>query len=106
MSQTRVIDSHTGGEPTRVVVAGGPGLAGRDPVAARDWLQREQDHWRRAIVCEPRGSDVVVGAYLLPPTRKDCVAGVVLPALSIWSGVAEMNALGHETSSSAARVGE
>jgi len=77
MSQTRVIDSHTGGEPTRVVVAGGPDLAGRDPVTARDWLQREQDHWRRAIVCEPRGSDVVVGAYLMPPTREDCVAGVV-----------------------------
>ncbi len=77
MSPTRVIDSHTGGEPTRVVVGGGPDLVGRDPVAARDWLQREQDRWRRAIVCEPRGSDVLVGAYLLRPTRDDCVAGVV-----------------------------
>ncbi|HSX62326.1 MAG TPA: proline racemase family protein, partial [Tahibacter sp.] len=77
MSPTRVIDSHTGGEPTRVVVAGGPDFAGRDPAAARDWLQREQDHWRRAIACEPRGSDVLVGAYLLEPTRADCVAGVV-----------------------------
>lgn len=77
MSPTRVIDSHTGGEPTRVVVAGGPDLAGRDPVAARDWLQREQDHWRRAIACEPRGSDVLVGAYLLAPTRAGCIAGVV-----------------------------
>jgi 4-hydroxyproline epimerase len=77
MTPTRVIDSHTGGEPTRVVIAGGPDLAGRDPVAAREWLSREQDHWRRAIVCEPRGNDVLVGAYLLAPTRADCIAGVV-----------------------------
>jgi 4-hydroxyproline epimerase len=77
MSQTRVIDSHTGGEPTRVVISGGPELAGRDPAAAREWLQREQDAWRSAIACEPRGSDVMVGAYLLPATRADCIAGVV-----------------------------
>ncbi|WP_257389352.1 proline racemase family protein [Tahibacter caeni] len=92
MSQTRVIDSHTGGEPTRVVVAGGPDLAGRDPAGARDWLQREQDHWRRAIVCEPRGSDVVVGAYLLAPTRADCVAGVVF-----FNNVGYLGMCGHGT---------
>lgn len=77
MSQIRVIDSHTGGEPTRVVVAGGPDLAGLDPAAARSLLAQEHDAWRRAIACEPRGSDVLVGAYLLAPTRSDCVAGVV-----------------------------
>lgn len=73
----RIIDSHTAGEPTRVVIAGGPALAGLDPAAARARLQDEFDHYRRAIVCEPRGSDVLVGAFLLPPTRSDCVAGVV-----------------------------
>lgn len=77
MPATRVIDSHTGGEPTRVVVAGGPDLTGLDPRQARERLQREHDAWRRAIVCEPRGSDVLVGAYLLAPTRSDCIAGVV-----------------------------
>ncbi|HVH36804.1 MAG TPA: 4-hydroxyproline epimerase [Tahibacter sp.] len=92
MSLTRVIDSHTGGEPTRIVIAGGPDLAGRDPAAAREWLQREQDHWRRAIVCEPRGSDVVVGAYLLAPTRADCVAGVVF-----FNNVGYLGMCGHGT---------
>lgn len=92
MSLTRVIDSHTGGEPTRIVIAGGPDLAGRDPAAAREWLQREQDHWRRAIVCEPRGSDVVVGAYLLAPTRADCFAGVVF-----FNNVGYLGMCGHGT---------
>ena len=92
MSATRVIDSHTGGEPTRVVVAGGPDFAGRAPAAAREWLQREQDAWRRAIACEPRGNDVVVGAYLLPPTRSDCVAGVVF-----FNNVGYLGMCGHGT---------
>jgi len=92
MSLTRVIDSHTGGEPTRIVIAGGPELAGRDPAAARDWLQREQDHWRRAIVCEPRGNDVLVGAYLMAPTRPDCVAGVVF-----FNNVGYLGMCGHGT---------
>lgn len=92
MNATRVIDSHTGGEPTRVVVAGGPDWAGRDPAAARDWLQREQDAWRRAIACEPRGNDVIVGAYLLPPTRPNCVAGVVF-----FNNVGYLGMCGHGT---------
>lgn len=92
MSPTRVIDSHTGGEPTRVVIAGGPDLAGHDPASARDWLQREQDHWRRAVVCEPRGNDVLVGAYLLAPTREDCVAGLVF-----FNNVGYLGMCGHGT---------
>ncbi|MEO8670910.1 MAG: proline racemase family protein [Tahibacter sp.] len=73
----RVIDSHTAGEPTRVVIEGGPDLRGLDSAAVRDWLQLEGDRWRRAIVCEPRGNDVMVGAWLLPATRTDCIAGAV-----------------------------
>ncbi len=76
MNSIDVIDSHTAGEPTRLVIDGGPDLAGRDAATARDFLKTE-DRWRRAIVCEPRGSDVMVGGWLLPPTREDCVAGVV-----------------------------
>ncbi|MBL8300553.1 MAG: proline racemase family protein [Rhodanobacteraceae bacterium] len=92
MTSTRVIDSHTGGEPTRVVIAGGPDLVGRDAVSARDWLQREQDQWRRAIVCEPRGNDVLVGAYLLAPTREDCIAGIVF-----FNNVGYLGMCGHGT---------
>jgi 4-hydroxyproline epimerase len=76
MVRLDVVDSHTAGEPTRLVIGGGPDLSGHDPVSARRFLAAE-DRWRRAVVCEPRGHDVMVGAWLLPPTREDCVAGVV-----------------------------
>ena len=71
----RVVDSHTGGEPTRVVVAGGPDL-GAGSMAERVALMRERhDHLRSAIVNEPRGSDVLVGAMLLDPVADDSAAG-------------------------------
>ena len=62
----RVIDSHTGGEPTRVVLEGGPSLSGpfTERIAA---LRRDHDGFRSAVCNEPRGSDVMVGALLLPP---------------------------------------
>jgi 4-hydroxyproline epimerase len=77
MSQTRIIDSHTGGEPTRLIISGGPDL-GRGSMAER--LQRfktEHDAWRRAVVMEPRGSDVIVGALLCEPERAGSAAGVI-----------------------------
>jgi 4-hydroxyproline epimerase len=72
-----VLDSHTAGEPTRCVLSGGPDL-GNGPLSARlERLRSQFDHWRRAILCEPRGSDVIVGAWLLPPDSPDCAAAVV-----------------------------
>ena len=62
-----IIDSHTGGEPTRVVVNGGPDL-GSGTLAERLVRFREAtDRYRSAIINEPRGSDVMVGAMLLAP---------------------------------------
>ena len=72
-----VIDSHTGGEPTRVVVAGGPDL-GCGPLPERvATFRTEFDHYRSAVVQEPRGSDVVVGAMLVEPVDRTCAAGVI-----------------------------
>jgi proline racemase len=77
MQSLDVIDSHTGGEPTRVVIAGFPDL-GVGPIALRLALCRERhDAWRRAIVCEPRGSDTMVGALLLPAVAADACAAVI-----------------------------
>jgi 4-hydroxyproline epimerase len=77
MHSIEVVDSHTGGEPTRVVVAGFPDL-GREPLERRRTLFRARhDAWRRAITCEPRGSDAVVGALLLPAVSADSCAGVI-----------------------------
>jgi proline racemase len=73
----RVIDSHTGGEPTRVIVEGGPEL-GSGPMAGRlERFRREFDRFRSAVVNEPRGSDPVVGALLCAPSDQTCVAGVI-----------------------------
>jgi 4-hydroxyproline epimerase len=72
-----VVDSHTAGEPTRCVLSGGPDL-GPGPLKARmDRLHAEYDHLRRAILCEPRGSDVVVGAWILEPDSVECAAAVI-----------------------------
>ncbi len=73
----RVIDSHTGGEPTRTVVEGGPDL-GSGTVAERlERFRREHDRFRSAVVNEPRGSDVIVGALLCQPADPGCAAGVI-----------------------------
>ena len=70
MQQIQIIDSHTGGEPTRVVISGGPDL-GTGGLADRLKNFREQhDGFRSAIVNEPRGSDVLVGALLIEPGDK------------------------------------
>jgi len=87
-----VIDSHTGGEPTRVVVSGGPDL-GAGPLAERCKRFREQfDSFRSAIVNEPRGSDVTVGALLVPPVDRDCVTGVIF-----FNNVGYLGMCGHGT---------
>ena len=73
----RVIDSHTEGEPTRVIVEGGPDL-GRGSMQERiGRFADEFDHIRRMVILEPRGSDALVGALLCQPTRDDCAAGVL-----------------------------
>ena len=73
----RVVDSHTEGEPTRVVVEGWPQPAGATMAERRDELRSRYDHFRRAVVCEPRGHDAVVGALLTPPVTSGAVAGII-----------------------------
>src|SRR3989442_8172358 len=73
----RVIDSHTGGEPTRLIVSGGPDL-GKEPLQVRlERFRNEYDAFRSAVVNEPRGSDVMVGALLCEPVDPACAAGVI-----------------------------
>jgi 4-hydroxyproline epimerase len=72
-----VIDSHTAGEPTRCVLSGGPHL-GTGPIAERlEKLRAHHDVYRRAILCEPRGSEVLVGALLLEPVDPAAAAAVI-----------------------------
>jgi len=73
----QVVDSHTEGEPTRVIVSGWPAPEGNTMMERRETLRRRYDHLRRAVVLEPRGHDAVVGALLTEPVSKQAVAGVV-----------------------------
>jgi 4-hydroxyproline epimerase len=77
MSKVHVIDSHTGGEPTRVVIDGGPNLGEGSVAKQLEVFRAEHDRFRSAVVNEPRGSDVLVGALLVPPCETGCVAGVI-----------------------------
>jgi 4-hydroxyproline epimerase len=72
-----VVDSHTEGEPTRVVIDGWEMPAGDTMAERRQCLARDQDHLRRAVVREPRGHDAVVGALLTPPVSAGSLCGVI-----------------------------
>lgn len=92
MRRVRVIDSHTEGEPTRVVVEGVEGLE-RGSVAERAAEFRARWDWLRSgIVNEPRGSDAVVGALLMPASGPRAVTGVVF-----FNNVGLLHACGHGT---------
>ena len=73
----RVVDSHTEGEPTRVIVDGWPQPGGATMHERRDALRQRLDHLRRGVVCEPRGHAAIVGALLTPPVSADAAAGIV-----------------------------
>jgi 4-hydroxyproline epimerase len=87
-----VIDSHTGGEPTRVVVSGGPDLGRGDMAARRDVFRARFDTFRSAVVNEPRGNDAMVGALLCEPSDPSCAAGVIF-----FNNVGTLNMCGHGT---------
>jgi 4-hydroxyproline epimerase len=72
-----VIDSHTEGEPTRVVVEGWPAPDGGSMQERREQLRQRYDHLRTALVCEPRGHSAMVGALLTEPVTPEAVAGVI-----------------------------
>src|SRR5579883_1272488 len=91
-NKIHVIDTHTGGEPTRVVIAGGPEL-GTGPLAERLGIFRDRhDRFRSAVVNEPRGSDVMVGALVLEPIDPTAAAGVIF-----FNNVGYLGMCGHGT---------
>ena len=92
MKTLNVIDSHTGGEPTRLVVSGGPDLGNGTLAERLDVFRTRFDDWRAGIVTEPRGSDVVVGALLCEPDAADAAAGVIF-----FNNVGYLGMCGHGT---------
>lgn len=92
MHRIDYIDSHTGGEPTRVVLTALPGMAHGTLAERRAALLREHDRWRSMIACEPRGSDTMVGALLLPAETPGSVASVIF-----FNNVGTLGMCGHGT---------
>src|SRR5579859_4625377 len=92
MRRVTIIDSHTGGEPTRVVLSGGPDFSGATTAEKLEAFRKEYDAFRSAVVNEPRGSDVLVGALVVPSNLPDCVAGVIF-----FNNVGYLGMCGHGT---------
>ena len=92
MNTVRVVDSHTAGEPTRVVVEGGPDLGAGSLAERRERFRAAHDRYRSGIVNEPRGSEVIVGALLCEPVDKTCAAGVIF-----FNNVGVIGMCGHGT---------
>ena len=88
----KVIDSHTGGEPTRVVISGAPDLGYGSLADRLERFRSEYDGFRRAVAAEPRGSDAVVGALLCAPVDESCVTGVIF-----FNSVGYLGMCGHGT---------
>ena len=91
-TSTRIIDSHTAGEPTRLVLIGGPALGGGSMAQRAQRFRSEHDHWRRALVNEPRGNDVLVGALLCEPEDPANACGVIF-----FNNVGLLGMCGHGT---------
>lgn len=90
--RVQVIDSHTGGEPTRIIISGGPDL-GDGPLPDRVERFRNQfDHYRRGVIHEPRGSEVLVGGLLVEPVDTSCSAGIIF-----FNDVSYLGMCGHGT---------
>ena len=90
--RVRVVDSHTGGEPTRLVVSGGPDLGTGSLADRLERFRSKHDDFRSAVVNEPRGSDVVVGALLCDPLDSASAAGVIF-----FNNVGYLGMCGHGT---------
>jgi 4-hydroxyproline epimerase len=90
--KVQVIDSHTGGEPTRLVVSGGPDLGTGSLSDRLVRFRTKHDSFRSAVVNEPRGSNVVVGGILCKPVDPNCAAGVIF-----FNNVGFLGMCGHGT---------
>jgi 4-hydroxyproline epimerase len=91
-TRVKVIDSHTGGEPTRMVVSGSPDLGSGPLTEKLHRFRTQHDCFRSAVVNEPRGSDVMVGALLCDAVNEECAAGLIF-----FNNVGYLGMCGHGT---------
>ncbi len=92
MLKVSIIDSHTAGEPTRLILSGGPDLGSASLADRQERFRQEHDTFRTSVLNEPRGSDVIVGALLCTPVDPACAAGVIY-----FNNVGYLGMCGHGT---------
>jgi 4-hydroxyproline epimerase len=92
MQEVSILDSHTEGEPTRVILSGGPDLGPGTTAQQMEVFRSRFDGFRKAIIQEPRGSDVLVGALLTKPADSSCAAGIIF-----FNNVGFLGMCGHGT---------
>jgi 4-hydroxyproline epimerase len=92
MKRIRVLDSHTGGEPTRLVIDGFPDLGTGSMAERKQILAERFDDWRATTMLEPRGNDVLVGALLCTPVDPSACTGVIF-----FNNTGYLNMCGHGT---------
>jgi 4-hydroxyproline epimerase len=90
--RVQVVDSHTGGEPTRLVISGGPDLGSGSVHDRLARFRQSHDCFRSGVVNEPRGSDAIVGALLCEPADPTCQTGVIF-----FNNVGYLGMCGHGT---------
>lgn len=86
----QAIDSHTMGEPTRIVVGGVPRIPGKTMPEKKTYLEEHMDNLRTAIMLEPRGHKDMFGSIITQPTRSDADLGIIF-----MDGGGYLNMCGH-----------
>lgn len=92
MEKLKIIDTHTMGEPTRIIIAGLPSLLGNTMMEKKEYLEKNLDHIRKMAMNEPRGHKDMFGAIITSPTNKEADMGVVY-----MDGGGYLNMCGHGT---------
>ncbi|MDO4711119.1 MAG: proline racemase [Peptostreptococcaceae bacterium] len=86
------IDSHTAGEPTRIIVGGIPNIKGATMPEKKEYLEKHLDHLRTAVMLEPRGHNDMFGSILLAPVAEEADLGIIF-----MDGGGYLNMCGHGT---------
>ena len=83
------VDSHTAGESTRVVVGGIPKIPGKSMPEKKEWLEKNLDYLRTAIMLEPRGHNDMFGSIMTQPTVDEADYGIILGHVQVENGKAK-----------------
>lgn len=95
------IDSHTMGEPTRIITSGVPRIPGKTMAEKKEYLEKNLDYIRTAVMNEPRGHNDMFGSILMEPISDEADFGIVF-----MDGGGYLNMCGHGSIGAASAIVE